>query len=94
MTKKIIVSCGTAIATSTVAAKTIEDACNAAGIEVITHQCKVSEIQSLAEMGADLIVTTSNIHFNNGIPVVNGMPFLTCIGKEEVIQEIITLLSD
>ena len=44
MAKTVIVSCGTAIATSTVAAKAIEEACKAAGIDVITKQCKAAEI--------------------------------------------------
>jgi len=94
MTKKIIIACGTAIATSTVAAKNIEEACKEAGIEVFTIQCKVGEIPTYAEQGADLIVTTSHIHFDLDIPIVNGMPFLTGIGKDDVIQEVLSYLKD
>lgn len=92
MAKKIIVSCGTAVATSTVAAKSIEEACKEAGIEVITVQCKVTEIQEYANQGADLIVTTSKLHFDLDIPVINGMPFLTGTGKSAVLDEIIAML--
>lgn len=93
MVKKVIVSCGTAIATSTVAAKSIEEACKQAGIEVVTIQCKVTEIQEYANQGADLIVTTSKLHFDFGIPVINGLPFLTGTGKAAVLEEIIGILS-
>ncbi len=94
MAKTVIVSCGTAIATSTVAAKAIEEACKEAGIDVVTKQCKAAEIPVLLEQGADLIVTTSQMRFDPGIPVVKGLPFLTGIGIEAVVKEIIDILSD
>lgn len=94
MTKTVIVSCGTAIATSTVAAKAIEDACKEAGIPVITKQCKGQEIPELLRQGADLIVTTSTLRFDPGIPVVKGLAFLTGIGTEAVVKEIIDILKD
>ena len=94
MTKTVIVSCGTAIATSTVAAKAIEDACKAAGIDVVTKQCKAAEIPVYLEQGADLIVTTSQMRFDPGIPVVKGLAFLTGIGTEDVVKEIIDILKD
>jgi len=94
MTKTIIVSCGTGIATSTVAAKAIEEACKEAGVKVRTKQCKAAEIQILLDAGADLIVTTSQMRFDPGIPVVKGLSFLTGIGREETIAEILEHLKD
>ena len=94
MTKTVIVSCGTAIATSTVAAVAIEEACKEAGIKVVTKQCKASEISVYLEQGADLIVTTSQIRFDPGIPVLNGLPFLTGMGKDQLLKEILDLLKD
>ena len=93
MTKTVLVSCGTAIATSTVVAKNIEDACKAAGIDVVTKQCKVTEIPLFLE-GSDLIVTTSQLRSDPGIPVVQGLPFLTGIGKDAAIEEILGYLKD
>ena len=46
--KRILVACGTAIATSTVVAKGIEEALKARGISVITRQCKATEVRGLA----------------------------------------------
>jgi PTS system galactitol-specific IIB component len=94
MAKTVIVSCGTAIATSTVAAKAIEEACKEAGIKVVTKQCKAAEIPELLKQGADLIVTTSQMRFDPGIPVVKGLSFLTGIGKEQTIAEILDYLKD
>lgn len=94
MAKTVIVSCGTGIATSTVAAIAIEEACKEAGIDVITKQCKGQEIPELLKQGADLIVTTSIMRFDPGIPVVKGLAFLTGVGKDEVVQEILDHLRD
>ena len=94
MAKTVIVSCGTGIATSTVAAKAIEEACKEAGIAVNTKQCKGQEIPELLRQGADLIVTTSTLRFDPGIPVVKGLAFLTGIGVEQVVEEILGHLRD
>ena len=94
MAKTVIVSCGTGIATSTVAAKAIEEACKEAGIDVITKQCKGQEIPELLRQGADLIVTTSVMRFDPGIPVVKGLAFLTVVGKDQIVQEILDHLRD
>lgn len=94
MAKTVIVSCGTGIATSTVAAKAIEEACKAAGIDVTTKQCKAAEIPILIEQGADLIVTTSQMRFDPGIPVVKGLAFLTGIGIDQVVEDILGHLRD
>ncbi|MEJ2413448.1 MAG: PTS sugar transporter subunit IIB [Anaerolineales bacterium] len=94
MAKTVIVSCGTGIATSTVAAKAIEEACKQAGIPVTTKQCKGQEIPELLRQGADLIVTTSTLRFDPGIPVVKGLAFLTGIGVDQVVEEILDHLRD
>jgi len=93
MTKTVLVSCGTAIATSTMVAKNIEDACKEAGIKVDIKQCKVTEIPLFIE-GADVIVTTTQIRSDPGIPVVQGLPFLTGIGKDKALEEILGYLRD
>lgn len=91
--KRILVACGTAIATSTVVAKAIEDALRERGIEVITRQCKASEVASMVE-GMDLVVTTTPVPTNLGVPVIQTLAFLTGIGKEAVIDQIVKLLSE
>ena len=44
--KKILVACGTGVATSTIAAMAIEKEMKARGHDVHVQQCKVSEINS------------------------------------------------
>ncbi len=92
-TKVVLVACGTAIATSTVVAKAIEEACKEAGINVRTRQAKAAEVPTLAK-DADLIVTTTPLSKDLGVPVIQGLPFLTGIGRDQVLKEIIEALKD
>ena len=89
--KRILVACGTAIATSTVVARAIEEALGERGIQVTTRQCKATEVPSLVQ-GMDLVVTTTPVPGNLGVPVIQTLAFLTGIGKEAVIEQIIKAL--
>lgn len=89
--KKVIVACGGAVATSTVAANEIRELCKANGIDVEILQIRMSEIESSLQ-GIDLIVTTMRIKRDYGLPYVNGMAFLTGINKEETEEKILGYL--
>ncbi len=89
--KRILVACGTAIATSTVVAIAIEEAMKARGIPVITRQCKATEVRGLAS-GYDLIVTTTTVPKDHNVPVIQTLAFLTGVGKEAVIEQIANAL--
>ena len=86
--KTILVACGTAIATSTVVAKAIEEALEERDLYVNIRQCKASEVPSLVD-NADLIVTTTPVSVDKDIPVIQTLAFLTGIGKEDVINQIV-----
>ena len=89
--KKILVVCGTAIATSTVVAKKLEEKLRALGIEVTIDQGKVSEVNSRAA-SYDLIVSTSEVGDTHGKPVVRTLSFLTGVGMDSDMQKIAKIL--
>ncbi len=91
--KRILVACGTAIATSTVVAKAIEEGLAARGIKVVTRQAKAVEVPSMAK-DFDLVVTTTPVPQNLGVPVIQTLAFLTGIGKDQVLDQIAELLKD
>jgi len=86
--KRIIVACGGAVATSTVAAKKITELCKREGIDAEIIQCRVSEIASNCE-NVNLIVTTAKVKKNYGIPLENGMAFVSGIGIPETEEKIL-----
>ncbi|SEA30468.1 PTS galactitol transporter subunit IIB [Selenomonas ruminantium] len=91
MKKKIIVACGGAIATSTVAADAIRDLCKEKGIDADVQQMRIIEIENSLD-GVDLVVTTMRIKPTFTTPYVNGMAFLTGINKEKTEQQILNVL--
>jgi len=89
--KRILVACGTAIATSTVVARKIEEELSKRGFSVEITQCKASEVPSKAE-GHDLVVTTTFASGAGSIPVVHTISFLTGVGIEKDIEKIVGFL--
>jgi len=89
--KRILVACGTAIATSTVVARKIEEELAERGIEVQINQCKATEVPSKVE-GHDLVVTTTLISGAGDVPVIHTVSFLTGVGIESDIEKIVGYL--
>lgn len=90
--KRILVACGTAIATSTVVARKIEEELAKRDIQVVTTQCKASEVKSKID-GHDLVVATTFVDDAGDIPVIQTVSFLTGIGIDADIEKIVKYLS-
>jgi galactitol PTS system EIIB component len=91
--KRILVCCGTAIATSTVVAKKLEERLGALGLDVKIDQCKASEVGARAA-SYDLIVSTTEIDDVRGKPVIRTLSFLTGVGMDADVQKIASLLRE
>lgn len=89
---KIVVACGTAIATSTHVAMKVKELLEERGLKIHTIQCRILEVPSLAP-NADLVIATAQVPYDIDVPVVDGIPFLTGIGVKEVIDKIETFLT-
>jgi galactitol PTS system EIIB component len=91
MKKKILIACGTGVATSTVVAKKLEEKLRAKGIDVQIDQCKASEVTTRAA-GYDLVVATTEVGDTRGKPFVRTLSFLTGIGVDADVEKITKLL--
>jgi PTS system galactitol-specific IIB component len=92
--RKVIVACGGAVATSTLAAEEIKELCEAHGIQVEIVQCRINEIETFMD-GVHLICTTAKVDRTFGdIPLVHGMPFISGVGMETLRETILTLLQE
>ncbi len=88
---RIVVACGTAIATSTHVAIRVKELLEERGLKVYTTQCRVTEVPFYAP-DADLVISTAQVPFDIPVPVIDGIPFLTGIGVKEVIDRIEQIL--
>lgn len=91
MRKKVIVACGGAVATSTIAANKITELCKKNGIDIEICQIRISEIESNLP-GTSLIVTTSKVKRDYGVPLITGMPFISGVGVEKTEEAILKVL--
>lgn len=93
--KKILVACGSGIATSTVARNKLEEELKKRGLganKITFDQTSIPQIRSKAA-DYDLIVTTAKYQENVGTPIVNGLCFLTGVGIDQTIDTIIKKLN-
>lgn len=91
MKKRIIVACGGAIATSTVAANRIRELLKANGIDGEVKQTRITELEAEKD-GADLIVTTAKVKKDFGVPTIHGVAFISGIGIDKLEQQILDAL--
>ena len=92
MKKKIIVACGGAVATSTLAAEEIKELCKENNIDLDLVQCRINEINTFID-DVDLICTTARMDQTFGnIPIVHGMPFVSGVGIEQLKDKILSIL--
>jgi len=91
--KRILVACGTGIATSVAVANEIKNIFEDKGIAEKVHfdTCSVAELHAKAPK-ADLVVTTAHNSKELPVKVIMGVSFLIGRGYEPVLEEIIEYL--
>jgi galactitol PTS system EIIB component len=92
--KRILIVCGTGIATATVAAEKVMSALKARGLNVVTSQCHSMESPGKVDtFKPHAIVATTPVRKDLGVRVFKGIPFLTGIGEQEVINQLVDHLN-
>jgi galactitol PTS system EIIB component len=87
--KRILVACGTGMATSTAVTESLREALEDRGINVEMSQCKISEIDSYVDsFEPHAIVSTADVDGDYEVPVFSGRAFLTGVGEDEVVEDI------
>jgi galactitol PTS system EIIB component len=89
---KILVTGGTALATLSLVARSTEEAMAARNIWVRAEVCKASTITPAVSQGYALIISTTSFNGDAGIPVIDGITFLSGIHYEHVWDNIANIL--
>lgn len=90
MSKKVIVCCGGAVATSTIVAQKVQEIIDREGLDAQIAQIRINEIPS--NLPADLIIPTSKFEEDYGIPIIVGTGFISGLGADELEAQIIEVL--
>ncbi len=93
--KTIVLACGSGIATSTAVAKKVSDLLDENGYagQYKIVQCAIAEAKANCEKGADLLIATTVEPEGLPCPYVNGVPFLTSVGKALAEQQVLEVMA-
>ena len=86
-TVKLMVACGSGIATSTHAASIVQEYLDERKIPISIMTCSVQDLANRLT-GCDVILSTAQVSFESGLPVFNGVPLLTGVGDEELLEKL------
>ncbi|GCF93112.1 PTS galactitol transporter subunit IIB [Enterococcus florum] len=90
---KVLIACGSGIATSTVIANRVKDLLQDNGYKVKVDQVKVVEVEKMAPH-YDLIVASTQIPSTVTTPYVFAINYLTGVNKEGTDQEILNKMQE
>jgi len=91
MSKKVLVASGTSQNKMKFAVETIKTICAKKGVQVEVKAENIYQV-NIEKENPDVIVIIGPNHFDTGIPVVSGMAFITKMGMEKTVDEIIEKL--
>jgi len=86
--KRILVVCGASIVTGTIVAEKLRQHFKEKNIQATVTAGLAKNVATLAKE-ADLIVSTTFLSGDYGIPTISGVPFLTGMGAEQALRQII-----
>jgi galactitol PTS system EIIB component len=89
---RVLISCGSGIATSTVIANRVREICEQNGFGVNIEQVKIVEVEKRAT-DFDLIVSSAQVPASVKTPSVMAINYLTGLNKEQTDKQIIDLLA-
>lgn len=91
--KKVIVACGGAVATSTMAAEEIKELCEDNNVDIEIVQCRVNEIDTYISDDVIFICTTAKVDRTFGeLPLFHGMPFISGVGAEKLKEDMLAVI--
>lgn len=86
-TVKLMIACGSGIATSTHAASIVQEYLDERKIPVSIVTCSVQDLANRLT-GCDVILSTAQVSFQTDLPVFNGVPLLTGVGDQELLEQL------
>ncbi len=90
--KVIMVACGSGVASSETAAYKLRNMLKARNLQAEVRVVNFRSLKNLARQADILVHIAPNDPTDYGVPTINGVPFLTGIGADKIMDEIEKLL--
>lgn len=90
--KRVIVACGSGVATSQTVASKVADLCEQRGIAVDVEAVDIKSLDTHIKQ-CDLYISITPYAKNDyDVPTISGIPFLTGVGIEQAMDEVERIL--
>lgn len=92
---RILIACGSGVATSTVAAERVKEIARDVGVDVQTSLCRATDVRAtIGTYQPDLVVATTAMPSGIDVPVIPAMGLVTGIGEDGVVDRIAVALKE
>lgn len=92
---RVLLVCGSGVATSTVVNERVKALAAERGWHLVTSLCRVTDVrQNVSTFGPDLVLATTAVPDDLGVPTIPAMALLTGIGEEAVLEQIAGVISE
>lgn len=86
---RVLVVCGSGVATSTVVSEKVKELAAARGWRLNTSLCRATDVrQNVSTFKPDLVLATTQVPGDLGVPTIAAMALLTGIGEDAVIEQV------
>ncbi|MDR0447981.1 MAG: PTS sugar transporter subunit IIB [Treponema sp.] len=89
---KIIIACGSGVATSTLIASKVEDIVKKNKLKAQIIQCSLNEVDGLAKDATLVVTSMGKLVLKCDVPLVVALPYITGVGAEACDAEIERIL--
>jgi len=89
---KIIIACGSGVATSTMIASKVENLLKKNKIQAQVVQVSLNEVQGHLKDATMIVTAMGRMEVNSDVPVVVALPYITGIGTEVIDAQIEKIL--
>ncbi len=91
--KRVIVACGSGVATSQTVASKVKDLLEDRGVYAEVEAVDIKSLDTYIKNCDIYISITPNASTDFDIPVISGIPFLTGMGMDEALDEVLKALA-
>ncbi|WP_422445476.1 PTS sugar transporter subunit IIB [Thermoanaerobacterium sp. DL9XJH110] len=92
MKKRIVVACGSGVATSNTVAEKVKDLCKQRKIDVEVMAVDFKSLKDYLK-GANVFISIAPYDRTDyGVPTISGIPFLTGVGMDKAMDELERIL--
>lgn len=88
---KIIVACGSGVATSTIAVGAVKEILEETGVKATIYKCTLAEVPG-KQNGMDLVLTTANYRKPLEVPHMSVFGLVSGVNKDKTAADLASLL--